>query len=903
MPNFTLDASAISKRYEITKKVIINMENKNLSSKSAKMQCSVMLAGDPGTGKTSFVKAFCKLLGINEIIIEAPHITEEHLINIPFIVYNPIKNKSANVDVRYDPKTSRVVLADSHLFTNLNKMALTPEEKYLATIYDSSKTDALTRRIFEKFGGNKNTIPPRFIPIRERFQGILFVDEYFRQTSPRIRNILRTILNGQIGQHDLPKHIYVMYASNMKDTEGSLSEIQSNNQFKMVTMEAATEKEWFAWMEAKYEGVNEVNLNPDILNAFYKMMTTTEVEVEGEDVTDDDGRKVKKGQKVKKLKKFLGSEVENNTMVSPRRWEQIILYVNASLPVKEMVSATGKVIRSKEDCAKDLLANIKTNFRNYLEGTEHSTCDEVLKLVAKLIEKTSDIKVSPNKVTDEYDWRNIISHQISVKKAAGRHRTYIPVMSGPPGIGKTSIVAEISEHHNMLYIPIDCSTLNPEDVTGMPLSKASKDDFSDVEVNFSEPSLWILIANKIAKEYENMKKRWEEIAKTSKVDAIKAKKSFNTQKYKALIFFDELNRVKSASVFNALRRVLLEKEFNERFNLGQALAQGLGGDVRDVVEAEEGCLCIAAINPSDVGGVALELTMHVRDVLDIVKTSPSWSQVVSLFENKLNLKDHYDKSAVDLSMEAIRAVTDAYKTKESKIPNEQRQFYLSSSSDIYVSPRSYTDLYRDCSAMINEDIGEITDDSDPQEVRDQILRTMCECFDEHLSLPMKIAGVDAPEFLENVHITLSGLEINVFKEKIDDLADFGKVLAKWRKKPSIDFNEFPDLYNYFAQSENAKITDDIWRTLSPLVEELDSTPNGDESMFATFVKGLIHAADGTFNEKLEAIEAGIYYAADDYYGPIFNVINSAPTLDEAALEPILVMDKVLSAVSDVVHPG
>jgi len=54
---------------------------------------SVMLAGDPGIGKTTFVKTLSELLGLQLTTIEIPHVSEEHLINIPFILYDPINKK------------------------------------------------------------------------------------------------------------------------------------------------------------------------------------------------------------------------------------------------------------------------------------------------------------------------------------------------------------------------------------------------------------------------------------------------------------------------------------------------------------------------------------------------------------------------------------------------------------------------------------------------------------------------------------------------------------------------------------------------------------------------------------------------------------------------------------------
>lgn len=64
----------------MVERILANREENSSST------VGMLLAGDPGTGKTSFVRFLAHLLGMQLIVIEAPHITEEHTINIPFIV-------------------------------------------------------------------------------------------------------------------------------------------------------------------------------------------------------------------------------------------------------------------------------------------------------------------------------------------------------------------------------------------------------------------------------------------------------------------------------------------------------------------------------------------------------------------------------------------------------------------------------------------------------------------------------------------------------------------------------------------------------------------------------------------------------------------------------------------------
>jgi Holliday junction resolvasome RuvABC ATP-dependent DNA helicase subunit len=77
------DASSVSyaSRLKLIRKVLVNMKAQSGSVSAA----GILFAGDPGVGKTSFIRFVCKLFGLNLVILEVPHVTEEHIINIPSI--------------------------------------------------------------------------------------------------------------------------------------------------------------------------------------------------------------------------------------------------------------------------------------------------------------------------------------------------------------------------------------------------------------------------------------------------------------------------------------------------------------------------------------------------------------------------------------------------------------------------------------------------------------------------------------------------------------------------------------------------------------------------------------------------------------------------------------------------
>jgi len=186
----------------------------------------IMLGGEAGIGKTTFVKMFAKLLGLNLILFEVPHIVEEHILNIPFIVFKAqgggIKGKAEYTVEEDDDENPddpyRVVLSDSHLANIIKSQTAIPDEEYVARLYaKGSKSQADALEYYEAMGGTQTNIPKHIRQIRKYFKTILFIDEYLRTVTPRIRNMLRTILNGKIGLDLMPPGTYTIYASNLED--------------------------------------------------------------------------------------------------------------------------------------------------------------------------------------------------------------------------------------------------------------------------------------------------------------------------------------------------------------------------------------------------------------------------------------------------------------------------------------------------------------------------------------------------------------------------------------------------------------------------------------------------------------------------------------------------------------
>lgn len=620
-------------------------------SKVAGVKKSFMLTGDPGVGKTSFIRSFSKLLGIPLIPIEAPHITEEHIINIPFMIITGNKVKKDNAVITTagthtledDADSFDIVQSESNLVTKLKMMKnyKLKGEQYKASIASDKNLWPLYRNYYRS----------HIEPIRDSFNAILFLDEYYRNDNMKIRNILRNILNGRIGNDKIPKGTFIVYASNIDD-EG-VEDIPMNNDFVEMEFKAPDKDSWFKWFMNTYidnpdkKAFPGVDIKPEVFNNFYDGLTK-------EDLAFDD------------------KNVEVRT--SPRRWEQILLFINSALPVANL----------KE--AKTLMSNLKVNFSNYIEDEQSSLYNKVEKIVVKIIKETSGIDFDGQPLADT-EWKDTLQQQLEVKikldgdpSAKKDVRQYVPVVSGAPGIGKTAHMREVANNLDLHLIEIDTSTLLREDATGIPKAKQATDEDGNLlydkdgnpvmTTEFSKPTLLDLIEKKMQEEID------EENAIIPEGERKKGQ-----GKYKFLLLFDELTRA-DVQVFNTIRKLLLEKSFNENYDLPAEI------------------MVVGALNPVDLG--AEELTKHVRDVLDIIPARSSWAKTEKYLlsaERPAGLKEALGFDLNSATVGAIKIVLQQYQAQSGdldhfgrEIVKDERMFNLVDDGNIiYISPREITD--------------------------------------------------------------------------------------------------------------------------------------------------------------------------------------------------------------------
>ena len=664
------------------------------------------------------------------------------------------------------------------MYTQLIHGVKISDDEYLKELLASP---AYIQEIYAAMGGTAQNIPPLIKQVRSKFKNILFLDEFFRTTTTRIRNILRGILNREIGMHDLPPESYVIYASNMVDTGNTIEEIPTNYEFKEVDYKPPTKKEWFTWFVSQCESKHKIKLNDAMMKKFGKALKDEDISYENSEVR-----------------------------TSPRRWEQLLLYVNSSLPVEDRQDGLA------------LMTNIKNNFFNYKaenKNEEYSDLHEkVVKAVADLIKETSGVDVSEKETLKTHDWRYLLKHMIKQQVKLGQARSHIPIISGPPGIGKTTFAHDVAVEENLRLITIDCSSLSPDDVIGMPIPGNKVDPKNpDIKVQFTTPTLYQRIMMKIKaadEEYiEDLKKEnpndWQQ-----KLDAYKK------QKYKYLIFFDELNRPSDERTFNGLRRVILERDFGPA---GQENGKPL--------ELPKDAMIVGAVNPTGHG--TNELTQHFRDVSDFIPADASWSATRTFMKDqeKADLKETSPQTR-DATMRLIDAFVDKFKAK-GDFPSEQAPFHLDlGGSEVYISPREYTGLYSSLNSYLDHYVKKALRNPDitGDQLRAQVDQVVGDAFEEELNFAFKKSKFEGQEFFNTLRNWIAELPTDIFggliTTKIKHQETLGGTLAPYfdgnnaHKLPSD-----PHLDNLNNSVDNNEITDQFKQMLEDKVQNADDIKN------------------------------------------------------------------------------
>lgn len=658
-----------------------------------------MLAGDPGTGKTSFVKSLSDLTGIPLVIIEAPHITQEHIINIPFLVIDGMKEHKGNVSVDTSNENSmKVVQAESNLVTILKSKKRRTPQQVQSLINRSKPLRDIQPKLSKRIG-----------KVSEQYNSILFLDEFYRTSSIKIRNVLRNILNGKIGNDKIPAGVYIIMATNINDD--GVEDIPLNQDFHVMDYDVSSKEDFMNYMYGKYVD------NPDDYDDESEYDAENPATPSGIAIKEEVWNEFMTGLEDADLGK---NDEDADVRFSPRRLEQLILYINAALPVHTIEEA------------KSLLSFVKNNFSNYLTGQSMDDLKDNIMLVTKrLMTETSDWltaeQVDSLGPHDVVEWKSVLRHELEMKMTIGDARTYIPVVSGLPGIGKTTVFEDIAKEKNMGFIQIDVSNLTPEDIIGMPIADTSNGN-ENITTSFSEANLYITIM----KEYNAIIDRFKQ----------------DGRKYNVILLFDELNRTE-VPVFNAIRQVLLEKKFS------------------DDVKLPDDVLITGAINPVDIG--AIEFTSHTRDVLDIIPSAQSFRKLFDYIPRKAQLVAISNDMGFDVAQavsNCMSSLAEEFKSPEDADGNilgyEEQPFWWDIGGAIfYVSGREMTEACALAVSQIEDefdDMGWSSEESYTEKQQDKFIKAAVTIVANSFNATFKMVALkqDIQEFSKTMALKITG---------------------------------------------------------------------------------------------------------------------------------------------------
>lgn len=754
----------------------------NMLSSSVK---GLMIGGDTGLGKTSFIKQLGKILGLPVVIVEVPHVTEEELINIPFIVVQPNGQTTKGVDtIKPDGGDGKSVtrtqfglkLSKSHLVSSLEKLGRNP-------MPDETTLKAHDAALLQAFMSDPERARSVQI-VRSQYDRILFLDEFFRQTNPTIVNILRNILNGQIGNDEVPEGTYTAYASNLKDTGGALAKQTSHTTFDQLDFPAPTVNSWLNFMISN-TSKQQVQFKKDVIDAFSQSMTDENLDFR---------------------------DIESNVRSSPRRWSEVLLYINNNYPF------------NSSDEASILKTSILRQFKNE-EDKVSPTANVVAGIIDILIAK-SGIDMKRVKPIPKDKWREVLAQNILTKIAVGEDKKYVPVVQGPPGVGKTALATLFEKPpYNLRFIPILASTLSADSIAGIPLADTSKDE---IETSFAKPELASLIDNKIEKSRSAYMSR---LQRSDPANAQAIFDSWDKQQYKYLVFFDEINRVKNVGVFNALRRVILEKSFNDQDRL------------------PEGSLVVAAMNPSDIGGTTIPMTEHFKDAIEIIDAETSWSDWVKHVESYIlqdieNLPYQPAELSIKTAWTIIQRWPDTFTEKvKGKSSNYQFHVNVGAGDEIYLSPRDYDNLLRQLVKGIDGAFKSLThrmnagESLSEQQINNEIVDAAYDKIDATLKNKFHQAQMQEPPGFMDLVRDFLGSNVNVSLKKETTQAGLSSILDLAINNGET-LSDSPDFYNYVnGLSSPAALQSDVQKYLDYKVEAFMNDENIDMAVAYPFLIG------------------------------------------------------------------
>jgi hypothetical protein len=386
------------------------------------------------------------------------------------------------------------------------------------------------------------------------------------------------------------------------------------------------------------------------------------------------------------------------------------------------------------------------------------------------------------------------------------------------------------------------------------VAEAAQDTLS---VGFAEPALFKRITSDAQEEDE---------AFLGDPDIPAEKKAaYKAQRFKYLLFFDELNRVGNQNVFNSLRRVILDKSFNDQTHL------------------PDNMIIVAAMNPEDKG--TAELTGHLKDAVDLIDTMPSWRALQDWMDSSADASMGLEQFP-EVARQTARKIIDGFAAKFAikisigKIGLDALKFHIKLGEGegdmLYISPREYSTMYAELVAGYARVLKKL--DPDITKHEDQIYKAIMQKLEATLKWIMLKHKIDSPQFLRAVASWLQEM-MPQFMIKQRDTASLEIMLDEVLKDPNKHLKDNPNFVNYAKNFDRTKFTEDVTNYFEKLMEQ-------EKNKYDLWAKAQVSAKRieagkvKIVNElisKLEAVNSEIYTAADafDLGGDLVDTLDHA----------------------------
>lgn len=180
------------------------------------------------------------------------------------------------------------------------------------------------------------------------------------------------------------------------------------------------------------------------------------------------------------------------------------------------------------------------------------------------------LDISYDDIDNPTEWKSVLAHQIEQKMKMGNELKLTPIIYGPQNVHVDSNISELADQYNLRFINIDISTYTINDIPARL--------YKDI-INYIKMLDEVYMSN----------------LSTSETNL------YNSQTWKYLIYFDNINCVESINFFSAIRSIFYEKRFPD----GQILP--------------EQSILIGRMSKQETGTV--ELNSYLRDILTIIPYS------------------------------------------------------------------------------------------------------------------------------------------------------------------------------------------------------------------------------------------------------------------------------------------